>query len=98
MAALFRDSSTGASAKVDLGELDIQELEAVLVEEGYQPFHARQTYRWIHKRGVTNPDEMTDLPLALRSRLQTAFHISTPRVLHDDGDKSLLVKANIFHL
>ena len=84
MAAFLRDSSTGALAKVDLAELDVQELEAALVGEGYQPFHARQTYRWIHRRGITNPDEMTDLPLALRSRLQAAFAISTPRVLHDD--------------
>jgi len=84
MAAPPLDLSAGASAKVDLAELDTQELEATLVGEGYQPFHARQTYRWIHRRAVTDPDEMTDLPLALRNRLRTAFHIGTPRVLHDD--------------
>jgi 23S rRNA (adenine2503-C2)-methyltransferase len=93
MAASVPDSSAAASAKVDLAELDLQELEALLVSEGYQPFHARQTYRWIHRRGITNPDEMTDLPLALRSWLQRAFHISTPRVLHDetsiDGTRKL---------
>jgi 23S rRNA (adenine2503-C2)-methyltransferase len=84
MAASLRDPSAGSSVNVDLAELDVQELETILVGEGYQPFHARQTFRWIHKRGITNPDEMTDLPLALRSRLLTAFHIGTPRVLHDD--------------
>jgi len=68
----------------DLAELDIHELEATLVGEGYQPFHARQTYRWIHKRAVTDPDEMTDLPLALRRRLREGFQVGTPRILHDD--------------
>jgi len=84
MVAPLLNSSAKPSARVDLAELDIHELESTLVAEGYQPFHARQTYRWIHKRAVTDPDEMTDLPLALRNRLRTGFQISTPSVVHDD--------------
>ncbi len=37
---------------------------------GSRAFHARQIFRWIHARGVTSPDGMTDLPAPLRERLR----------------------------
>ena len=68
----------------DLAELDVTELEAALESRGYQPFHARQIYRWIYKRGETDVAKMTDLSRALREHLGAAFTLSTPRVVGDD--------------
>jgi 23S rRNA (adenine2503-C2)-methyltransferase len=66
------------------------------VQQGFQPFHARQAYRWIHARNVVDPDQMTDLPLALRARLRTDFAIGTPQVTHDstsvDGTRKLALR------
>jgi 23S rRNA (adenine2503-C2)-methyltransferase len=68
----------------DLAELDIPELEAALEARGYERFHARQLYRWIYKRTVTDVDRMTDLSRSLRERLATEFTLTTPAVVADD--------------
>jgi 23S rRNA (adenine2503-C2)-methyltransferase len=68
----------------DLAELDIPELEAALESRGYERFHARQIYRWIYKRGVTDVSKMTDLSRSLRDHLEAEFILSTPKVVGDD--------------
>jgi 23S rRNA (adenine2503-C2)-methyltransferase len=68
----------------DLAELELTELEAVLDARGYERFHARQLYRWIYRRGVTDVERMTDLSRTLRAQLQEEFTLSTPRVVSDD--------------
>ena len=41
----------------------------ILNSLGARPFHARQLFRWLHARGVVDPEEMTDLPRDLRATL-----------------------------
>ncbi len=73
-----------STAPLDLAELDVHELEHALETRGVQRFHARQLYRWIYKRGITDCAEMTDLSRALRAQLADEFSISTPRIVADD--------------
>jgi 23S rRNA (adenine2503-C2)-methyltransferase len=68
----------------DLAELELCELEDALDARGVERFHARQIYRWIHKRAENDPERMTDLSRTLRSRLAGEFHLSTPRIVGDD--------------
>jgi len=68
----------------DLAELEIGELEAALDALGVERFHARQLYRWIYKRGITDVDRMTDLSRPLRETLKSEFTVTTPRVVGDD--------------
>jgi 23S rRNA (adenine2503-C2)-methyltransferase len=70
--------------RLNLAELEPQELEAALDACGVERFHARQLYRWIYKRGVVDFDRMTDLSRTLRARLQDEFSIATPRVVSDE--------------
>jgi 23S rRNA (adenine2503-C2)-methyltransferase len=72
------------AAPLDLAELDLPELEAALESRGHERFHARQLYRWIYRRGVTEFDRMTDLSKALREQLPGEFSLNTPRVVGDD--------------
>ena len=44
-------------------------LEAALASAGTQRFHARQIFRWVYRRGVTDLAAMTDLPRELRDAL-----------------------------
>lgn len=37
---------------------------------GEKPFRAEQVFRWIHERGVLDPEQMTDLGKPLRERLK----------------------------
>jgi 23S rRNA (adenine2503-C2)-methyltransferase len=70
--------------RLELAELEPQELEAALDARGVERFHARQLFRWIYKRGVTDFERMTDLSRDLRARLQDEFTISTPRTVSDE--------------
>ena len=80
----------------DLAELELPALEGVLQSLGFEPFHARQLFRWIYKRGIVEPDRMTDLSRALRSQLQEAFTLTTPRVVSDqlssDGTRKFVLE------
>ena len=80
----------------DLAELEPAELEARLESSGYERFHARQVYRWIHKCGVTDFAQMTNLSRPLRSQLAALFVVSTPRVVSDersvDGTRKLALE------
>jgi 23S rRNA (adenine2503-C2)-methyltransferase len=80
----------------DIAELEVSELEDAVAALGWPRFHARQLFRWIYKRGVTDFGEMTDLGRNLRSGLSAAFRIVTPDVVRretsSDGTKKFLLR------
>jgi 23S rRNA (adenine2503-C2)-methyltransferase len=80
----------------DLAELDLPALQAALQQDGFEPFHARQLFRWIYRRGVTDVEQMTDLSRSLRAHLQSTCTLSTPRIVEDqrsvDGTRKLLLE------
>jgi 23S rRNA (adenine2503-C2)-methyltransferase len=71
----------GLPPRTDLAELGLDELEAVLGSLGSPRFRARQVYRWIHRRAVSDFASMTDLSRELRIQLQERFTISSPGVV-----------------
>jgi 23S rRNA (adenine2503-C2)-methyltransferase len=85
-----------AEKRPDLGDLERPALEAALAARGHKPFHARQIFRWIYKRGVTDIDAMTDLSRDLRADLARAFTLTTPalaqRETSADGTEKFLLR------
>ncbi|MGH9348697.1 MAG: 23S rRNA (adenine(2503)-C(2))-methyltransferase RlmN [Vicinamibacterales bacterium] len=73
-----------ATPHIDIAELDLAELEAALERRGHARFHARQLYRWIYRRGVTEFELMTDLSRGLRDQLAAEFTVHTPKAVTDD--------------
>jgi 23S rRNA (adenine2503-C2)-methyltransferase len=69
---------------VDLAELDLAEVENALETRGVQRFHARQLYRWVYRRGITDFALMTDLSRELRASLADDFVVTTPRIVSDE--------------
>jgi 23S rRNA (adenine2503-C2)-methyltransferase len=65
---------------MNLAELNRAEIEQALTGLGLPAFHGRQIFRWIHHRGVTTFEEMTDLSRALRTRLAESFTLTSPSV------------------
>ena len=57
----------------DIAEMELSELEHGLESRGRPRFHGRQLFQWIHKRGITDFGEMTDLGRDLRSTLAAEF-------------------------
>jgi 23S rRNA (adenine2503-C2)-methyltransferase len=61
---------------VDVASLSLEGLTRFVTETlGERAFRAPQIYRWLHQRGVTSFDEMTDLSKALREKLKTQAEI-----------------------
>jgi 23S rRNA (adenine2503-C2)-methyltransferase len=54
------------------------ELEDLLLSWGEPAYRGRQIFRNVHRRGVLDPERMTDLPAALRARL----HLSPSQEVH----------------
>src|SRR5919198_246356 len=61
----------------DIAEMELAELEQALETLGRPRFHGRQLFQWIHKRGITDFGEMTDLGRDLRATLAAEFRIVT---------------------
>jgi 23S rRNA (adenine2503-C2)-methyltransferase len=68
----------------DLASLERADLELRFERAGIAPFHARQVYRWVHRRGVASFDGMTDLGRDLRARLSDEFRIGGPALVARD--------------
>jgi 23S rRNA (adenine2503-C2)-methyltransferase len=70
-----------AASKNQLLGLPLEQLTTLVVDElGERPFRARQLYRWLHQRGETELDRMTDLPAAFRERLRDGADLTPLRV------------------
>ncbi len=71
------------------------EWEERLVSWGEPRYRGKQIFDWIHGRGVLDPEQMTDLPKALRARLAeegVGWPLSVAsRYLADDGTTKLLL-------
>jgi 23S rRNA (adenine2503-C2)-methyltransferase len=59
----------------------LADLEQFLVCRGEDRFHARQIYRWVYKRGVSDFSQMSDLSKGLRAALNCDLILSTPRIV-----------------
>lgn len=64
---------------VDIKSMTPEELTAWLKELGEPAFRARQVFQWLY-RGVTSFAEMTDLPKALRQKLEETALLTPPQV------------------
>jgi 23S rRNA (adenine2503-C2)-methyltransferase len=61
--------------KVDIRQLDLEELKAYFTEIGEKAFRAKQVYEWLWKKGATTFDEMTNLSKEVRENLNNHFEI-----------------------
>ncbi len=61
----------------DLRSLGHQELEALVTELGERSFRAKQLFRWIHPRGASSIDDMSDLSKAFREKLKEHCELSS---------------------
>ncbi len=84
--------------KIELLGMDLPDLEAFMLGLGEAPFRARQIYKWIYQKQTASFYEMSDLPKALRIRLDENADISIPRVLKQrvskDGSRKFLLEMN----
>jgi len=82
--------------KTDIAALELPELEQAITDLGQPRFHGRQVFQWIHKRGIADFAQMSDLSRDLRTSLAEHFDIQTPSVVRReqsaDGTTKLLLR------
>ncbi len=64
----------------DLKDLSLKELEDRIGQWQFPQFHAAQIFSWIFKRGVLEFENMTDLPVGLRSKLMDNFSLKSLKI------------------
>ncbi len=60
----------------NLLDFDLDGLAAFCERLGEKRFRATQLFRWIHQRGVSDFDQMSDLAKSFREKLKTHAHVS----------------------
>jgi len=92
-----QDDSVSA-ATLNLLDLDRQGLEDYFSELGEKSFRASQVVQWIHQKGVTDFQQMSNLSQALRDHLQNHTVIHLPEVVYDatstDGTRKWLLQLD----
>ena len=75
----------------NLLEFDLEGLAAFCERLGQRRFRATQLFRWIHQKGASDFEQMTDLAKALREKLAGAAHIQGLKVVsrHDSADGTI---------
>ena len=69
-----------ASERLNLLDFGRPQLEALLETWGERRFRARQLMTWIHRRGVADFEQMTDIGKGLRARLAARAEVRPPVV------------------
>ncbi|MET0286976.1 MAG: 23S rRNA (adenine(2503)-C(2))-methyltransferase RlmN [Polyangiales bacterium] len=73
-----------------------EEWAEAMVRMGEPKYRGLAVFRWIHQRGVLDPDQMTDLPKALREKLRAEGLAVPMEVVHehlsDDTTRKLLLR------
>jgi 23S rRNA (adenine2503-C2)-methyltransferase len=85
------------SEKVNLVGLSLPKMQAFFVSLGEKPFRASQLMRWIHQRGVTDFEQMSDISKTLRDRLAGIAEIRLPEVVDEyhsiDGSRKWIIEV-----
>ena len=64
----------------DLKSMSLAELRETMVSMGEPAFRGKQAFSWL-RRGAQSFDEMSDLPQALRDKLQERYPLSVPKAI-----------------
>lgn len=77
---------------VNLLDYDLEGLAAFCDRLGEKRFRAVQLLRWIHQKGASNFDEMSDLAKSLREKLKVAAHIQALDVVSEQMSSDGTIK------
>jgi 23S rRNA (adenine2503-C2)-methyltransferase len=73
--------------KVNLLDFDVDGLIDWFAARGEKPFRAKQVMRWIHRFGVSDFTQMTDVAKALRAALEQDACIAVPQAIRDSASE-----------
>lgn len=77
----------------DIRQLSAEELTAWFKDEGEQAFRAKQVQEWIWKKSATSFNEMTNLSVGLREKLNAHFTFNPVEVSETQKSKDGTIKS-----
>ena len=86
----------------DLKSMTLEEITAALRAMGEPSFRGKQVFTWLH-RGITDFDEMMNIPKSLREKLRAEYYITVPTVARKqvsklDGTIKYLWELSLIHI
>ena len=78
--------------RANLLDFDLEGLAAFCETLGEKRFRATQLFRWIHQKGATDFDQMTDLAKSLREKLKVSAHLQGLPILSQNESKDGTIK------
>lgn len=85
-------SSSGVVMTTNLLQFDLDGLVAFCEKLGEKRFRATQLFRWIHQRGASDFDQMTDLAKSLREKLKGCAHVGALPVISEHRSSDGTIK------
>jgi len=76
----------------NLLDFDLEGLAAFCETLGEKRFRATQLFRWIHQKGATDFDQMSDLAKSLREKLKVSAHLQPLPILTQHESKDGTIK------
>jgi 23S rRNA (adenine2503-C2)-methyltransferase len=76
----------------NLLDFDLEGLAAFCETLGEKRFRATQLFRWIHQKGATDFDQMSDLAKSLREKLKVGAHLQALPILTQHESKDGTIK------
>ena len=77
---------------VNLLDFDLKGLTIFCASLGEKSFRATQLFRWIHQKGATDFEQMTDLAKPLRSKLAETAHLQSLKIISQQESKDGTIK------
>lgn len=84
--------------KQTINDKTIKEIEDIFTNQGFQKFRTKQVFRQIHVNKINDFDQMTDLPLDMREKLDQDFEIQKVKLLETYESKIDSTKKYLFEL
>lgn len=77
---------------IDIRSMYMDELETWMKAEGQPAFRAKQVFQWLHEKYVASAEEMTNLPKALRTKLEETGIVTIKEELRQESASDGTVK------
>jgi 23S rRNA (adenine2503-C2)-methyltransferase len=78
--------------RTNLLDFTLPALTDWFASQGEKPFRAKQVFRWVHQRGESDFDAMTDLAKGLREKLKEVAEVRAPAILSEHRSADGTVK------
>ena len=78
--------------KIDIRQLNLEELTKKIIEIGEEPYRAKQIYDWLWKKRVIDFSEMTNLSKSFRKLIEDNFTINAVQLKESQKSKDKTIK------